>query len=70
MTVRFRILVTGTRVAARVELGGGNRCSGEIIKFEVLAENPGGLFMRCVKSWGERLKMRVAWETQTCQSPK
>lgn len=49
MTVRFQILVTGTRVLARVELGGGTGCNKEIVKFEVLAENPGGVFMMYVK---------------------
>lgn len=44
-------MVTGTRVEARVELGGGTRCSEEIVKFEVLAENHGGVFTRYVNSW-------------------
>lgn len=66
----FQLLVSGITAVAWMKLGGGTRYSEEIVKFEVLAENPGGMFMKHLRSWNQRLKMRLAWETQMCQSPK
>lgn len=51
MMVRFQISVSRRTVVAWVKLAAGTRCNEEIVKFEVLAENPGGVFTRHVKSW-------------------
>lgn len=51
MIASFPISVTRRTAVARVKLGGGAWYSEEIGKFEVLAENPGRVFTRHLKSW-------------------